>query len=1164
MAAARAPPALAASPAWAPIAASGPTNLAPVQNETQRLGVDAESGTFTLSFGAGGPGLGTTAPIAATASAAQVQSALNAITNISSLGSVSVLGGPGDKNSNHPYFITFSGGGLANTDVASLSVNSSGLGDGATNTAIITTTVPGGPGTTQIVVYAQNIGGAPSSGAMISISISLPAGIASTATPTSFHGHWSCAPGGVGQFNCTSTEVVGPGVPSDAIMVPVRAEPGASSGVVDVAVSGGGAGAATYEMPLTVSALAAPPGIQSFSAGAYDENGLRDTRAGAHPANASTAIFVNSKRAPNGTVVPSGEPKDITVDLPPGFLGNPIAVPACPEATKYSACPTDSIVGVVRPVATTLAGGLGSEAEPVVNVEAPFGYPAKFRFEAGGVGSPQLPVNVLAELRSDEDYGVTAGSLNTAQFLAVFGAFFDFWGAPVEASHNKQRCFNIESGCSGGVPSTAPNTAFATNATNCAEEALTPPLTTLNFNTWQHPLETFHRSITIPPVSGCDQLHFESGFAFVPSETRSDSPASFTTELTVPDAGLTTPSLRTTPEIKTSVVKLPQGVVLNAAGADGLGACSEAQIGFKGSGFPMPNPIRFNKDPNQCPDSSKIGTGELKSALLTETLQGNLYLAAQGQGNPFGSLFAVYLVIENPARGVFIKLPGRVDPNLQTGQLTVTFDNLPQLPFTSLKLNLKGGNRSALASPTTCGAFTTTATNTPWSAPESGAPFVSESSFAINAGPGGTPCAGTPAQRPFGLGLNAGAANTAAGAFSPFSLQLTRPDGAQELDTLAISTPTGLSAALKGVPYCSEAQIAAAKQSTGKAEQANPACPAASQIGTTNTGAGSGPTPFYAQGKLYLSGPYKGAPLSVVAITPAVAGPFDLGDVVVRSALQVDPVTARVTAVTDPIPQYLEGVALRIRDVRINLDRANWALNPTSCDLRSVDVTAHGNSGAVSNLTNRFQVAGCDKLAFKPKLRAKLSGGTKRNDHPSLRAELSYPPGAGYANTRYAQVALPHSEFLDQAHINTVCTRPQFAAHQCPAGSIYGSAEATTPLLDQPLTGPVYLRSSANKLPDLVIALKGPPSQPIEVDLDGRIDSIHGGIRTTFEAAPDAPVSKFVLTMKGGNKGLLVNSRNLCSGAAAKMTVRLVGQNNKRADQFPKLGNDCGKAGRRG
>jgi hypothetical protein len=290
----------------------------------------------------------------------------------------------------------------------------------------------------------------------------------------------------------------------------------------------------------------------------------------------------------------------------------------------------------------------------------------------------------------------------------------------------------------------------------------------------------------------------------------------------------------------------------------------------------------------------------------------------------------------------------------------------------------------------------------------------------------------------------------------------------------------------------------------------------------------------------------------VVAITPAVAGPFDLGDVVVRSALQVDPVTARVTAVTDPIPQYLEGVALRIRDVRINLDRANWALNPTSCDLRSVDVTAHGNSGAVSNLTNRFQVAGCDKLAFKPKLRAKLSGGTKRNDHPSLRAELSYPPGAGYANTRYAQVALPHSEFLDQAHINTVCTRPQFAAHQCPAGSIYGSAEATTPLLDQPLTGPVYLRSSANKLPDLVIALKG------------RIDSIHGGIRTTFEAAPDAPVSKFVLTMKGGNKGLLVNSRNLCSGAAAKMTVRLVGQNNKRADQFPKLGNDCGKAGRRG
>jgi hypothetical protein len=303
----------------------------------------------------------------------------------------------------------------------------------------------------------------------------------------------------------------------------------------------------------------------------------------------------------------------------------------------------------------------------------------------------------------------------------------------------------------------------------------------------------------------------------------------------------------------------------------------------------------------------------------------------------------------------------------------------------------------------------------------------------------------------------------------------------------------------------------------------------------------------------------------VVAITPALAGPFDLGNVVVRSAVRVDPETAMATAVTDPIPRFLDGVATRIRDIRINLDRPGWALNPTSCNPSQVSVTGHGTSGASAQPSNRFQVGGCQALAFKPSFAGKLRGGTKRGDHPKLRATLTYPEGRSYANTGFVQVTLPHSEFLDQAHIGTVCTRVQFAAKQCPAASVYGHVTVTTPLFDQPLEGNIYLRSSTHKLPDLVLALRGPASLPIEIDLDGRIDSVNGGIRTTFEGIPDAPVSKVLVAMRGGSRGLLVNSRNLCGkGRSVRMTVRMVAQNSKRADSSPALANDCGRPKGRG
>jgi hypothetical protein len=450
---------------------------------------------------------------------------------------------------------------------------------------------------------------------------------------------------------------------------------------------------------------------------------------------------------------------------------------------------------------------------------------------------------------------------------------------------------------------------------------------------------------------------------------------------------------------------------------------------------------------------------------------------------------------------------------------------------------------------------------TPWSAPQSGPPLFSDDSFSVGSGPNGSPCANTPQARPFALGFDAGATNTQAGAFAPFDVRLTRNDGNQEPDTVEIHTPPGFAAMLAGIPYCTEVQITAAEHATGAAERAHSACPAASQVGTTQVGTGSGPNPLYTPGRLYLAGPYKGAPFSVVAITPALAGPFDLGNVVVRSAVRLDPVSAMASAVTDPIPQYLDGVATRIRDIRIDLDRPNWALNPTGCDPSLTGATVHGNSGASVDLANRFQVGGCEALAFKPGFAAKLRGATKRGDHPKFSATLRYPPGRGYANTGFVQVTLPHSEFLDQAHIGTVCTRVQYAAERCPAASVYGHVAVRTPLFDQPLEGNAYLRSSTNKLPDLVLALRGPPSLPVKIDLDGRIDSVNGGIRTSFEAIPDAPVSSVVVSMRGGSHGLLVNSRNLCAKAknGAKMKVRMVGHNNKRADSFPALANDCAK-----
>jgi hypothetical protein len=377
--------------------------------------------------------------------------------------------------------------------------------------------------------------------------------------------------------------------------------------------------------------------------------------------------------------------------------------------------------------------------------------------------------------------------------------------------------------------------------------------------------------------------------------------------------------------------------------------------------------------------------------------------------------------------------------------------------------------------------------------------------------------------------------------------------------------PPGLVGKLAGIPYCPQSAIVQAEGRShpgdGAVEQASPSCPAASRVGSVRVGAGVGPSPFFVPGNVYLAGPYKGAPLSLAIVTPAVAGPFDLGVVVVRAALVVNPETTQITARSDPLPTILQGIPLDVRSVALKMDRQGFTLNPTNCSAMTLSGTATSTGGQGAALASPFQVGGCKGLDFAPKLSLRVFGKTNRNAKPRLRAVLEMKRGE--ANIRRAQVNLPHSEFLEQGHLKDICTRVQFNAggghgEQCPKSSIYGQAKAITPLLDQPLSGNVYLRSSSHKLPDLVAALNG----QIDVELDGKTDSgPNQGLRNTFEVVPDAPVSKFILELKGGKKGLLVNSENLCApGAKTTAIAHFVGQNGKVSNFKPKVANQCAKA----
>ena len=882
-------------------------------------------------------------------------------------------------------------------------------------------------------------------------------------------------------------------------------------------------------------------GIAGFDGEVLDPTGGAYTQAGGHPFAATTTLNLNATFNGEGETVPDESVRGIEVQLPPGFVGNPLATPArCTEAQlsggapkSIGVCPDSSQVGVAQ--IAVPEGFPGVTAVPVYNMVPAADEPAQL-----GIRYLTTDVHIAAAVRSESDYGVDATLHNVSNAIPFLGAVLTLWGVPADPRHDTERgaclvSFLPEDTCS----TDAPPKAFWTLPTACTP-AETGLETRVRAESWLGSTDSAAFLTHLPPgapepgppqgPTGCDRVPFHPTFAARPTTSSAGSPSGLAVDLTIPQQGLTSAPGTASSALREAVVTLPVGMTINASLAAGLAGCAPAQIG-----------------PASCPDAAKLGTVEVETPLLEDPLRGAVYLAQPGT-NPFGDRLAIYLLAAG--HGIAVKLPGRIATDPESGQVTATFSDTPRLPFEHLRVDFFGGGRAALTTPEACGSYPVSAHLVPWSGT---APIDVRSGVRISSGPGGGAC-------PSGdldPHLVGGSINPRAAAFSPFALDLSREDGTQRLGSMHVTLPKGLLGDLSGIPYCPDSVLAAIAAGKGAAEAAAPSCPAASEIGDVKVGAGSGASPFYARtGHAYLTGPYHRATVSLAVVMPALAGPFDLGNVVVRTALRVDPETARITANVGPLPRTLDGIPLDLRDIRVTLDRNRFTLNPSSCEplrVRSGVGVVGGVGGVVAHPTDRYQASACERLGFRPSLSLRMQGAAEAGGHPRLIATLR--PRKGDANVAQAAVALPHAVALDQAHIGTICAVVQFEADECPADSIYGFAEARSPLLDKPLKGPIFLRADdeAGGLPDLVAALRG----QVDVDLVGQIDSFQGGIRMSFLRVPDAPLTSLTLKMNGGSSGLLVNSEDLCASPHQAMAW-MSGQNGRVHDFNPLLRPSCG------
>jgi len=864
----------------------------------------------------------------------------------------------------------------------------------------------------------------------------------------------------------------------------------------------------------------AAAGPSAAAAGEFDGFGIlaasasiSSTAAGAHP-DFTTYFSLPRVTGKSGNPEADARTEEVSVSLPPGLLGNPNAIPRCKtgELLAFANCPTGSQVGTSR----VLVGGLGEVTEPVYNLE-----PVHPEREVARLGlfAGYVPVFIDVKVRTASDYGVTATIHRSPGQAPLIEAKTTLWGSPSDPVHDPQRlnakeainCYATGTACEaeGGKRSVAPASAFMTNPSACQGGSVG-----FAVKSYQLPGQTFSAAAALPAITDCQGLPFEPSFSAEPTSRVPGAPTGLKTRLVLPQH--LGPDERSTATLREARVTLPAGMQIAAGAANWIGTCSEDQVGF------------HEEVDAACPDNSKLGTATIVSPALSVPIEGAIYQRTPAPGRQFG------LWLTADALGLHVKLPGELEPDRTTGRLTAVFRDLPQVPVEEIDFEIWGGPRAPLQNPDSCGVFTTDFTFGPHS---SDLVRSGQSQMEINEGCG----------QSFAPSLRAGVADPVAGKFSPFVFDLSRGDGQQALRGFELNLPEGELAKLAGVPLCPDAAAGSGR------------CPADSRIGYLQATTGPGPDPLTIpqpgrpSPQIYLAGPYEGAPFSVVSEVPAQAGPFDLGVLAVRSGLKVDPETARVTVDADPLPQFFEAVGIAYRHLHAVIDRPGFSLNPTDCSQMAVTSDVTSTQGTVAHPAARFQVDGCKALKFGPRLSLKLRGGTERADYPALTAILR--ARRGDANISFASVALPRSEFLAQEHIGTICTRVQFAAGNCPKRSIYGKAKAWTPLLDKPLEGPVYLRSSNNPLPDMVVALRG----QLAIDLVGRIDSKNGGIRTTFETVPDAPVRKFVLRMKGGGKGLLVNSTDICRGSH-RANVVMRGQNGRALSLRPNLAaSGCGK-----
>jgi hypothetical protein len=876
-------------------------------------------------------------------------------------------------------------------------------------------------------------------------------------------------------------------------------------------------------MVLFAAAVGASPasaalGIESFKSDFIEEGGAPTLQAGAHPYE-SVNSFETNWAIKGGLPLPEAQFKDIVADLPVGVVGSPESTPKCPLADlafiKFGVRPRCADSTAVGYIALT-DGPFTFITVPVYNLDAGPGAPGRFGFNL-------VTTTVILNLSVRAgDHGVRGTVPDASQVLPLSGSKLVIWGTPGDPSHDALRgsCINEEGESIGTCPFQGPVKPLLRMPTSC-----TGPLqSNLELDFWSHPGETFLTSYLSQneaeePVGmeGCARVPFTPSFDLQPRSREAAKPTGLHLRIHLPQEE--TPQGVGESDLRNVKVTLPKGLALSTSSAGGLGACTAAQIDLQ------------SNQPAQCPGDSEVGRVSVDTPLLDHELPGSVFLAKQFE-NPFNSLIAIYIAIEDPVSGVVVKLPGKVDPDPVTGQVTASFEDAPQIPFENFSFDFFGGPRAAVKMPDKCGTYTSEYELTPWS---STAPVKGTSSFTVdqNCDTGG-----------FDPKLSGGTTSALAGTHAPLVMHLSRQDGEQNLDGIQFTLPKGLIATLAGVSLCEGADAV-----TGN-------CPANSRIGSVAAAAGSGPQPVWVPQPdkeptaVYLSGPYKGAPYGAVIKTPAQVGPFDLGTVVTRAALFIDSTDAQATVKADPLPQILQGVPLEYRDIAVNIDRPNFIVNPTSCEPSAITSTVASNQGALAHPSSPFQVGGCGDLGFKPNLNLHLIGGTKRGAHPALRA--LYRPRAGDANAKGIVVRLPRSAFLDQAHIRTICTRVQFAAKACPPGAQYGFIKAWTPLLDEPLEGPVWLRSSDHKLPDLVFDLHG----QINVEASSRIDSIRGGVRATLESIPDAALSKVVLHMQGAKKGLIINSKNLCVGTN-RANVGFTGHNGKQSSSNPVMKPEC-------